>query len=570
MAQLFPLDHCQLESLKLTDTTMVVTLVRIVTTVCCPSCQHASSRIHSRYIRTIADLPWGTYQVCFRLQVRRFFCSNGACSQRIFAEHCGPMLPRSARRTTRLTDQMRLLAFATTAQGAAQLAHQMAIPISPRTILRIQHATPDPPLSAPEQVGIDDWAWKKGRTYGSLCVDLARRVPIDLLPDRETSSIAQWFHTQPSVQVVARDRGTTYIEGITQGAPQATQVADRWHLVKNLGEALEAVLGQYPSALQQAIPEPCDPPAAPSPAARRLPRPPKSRPSTRARAIHRHYQRQVTRRYHDIHGLRANGIPIARIARQVGVSRMTVYRYLHMTAPPPPIQISPRQPSVIESYKPYLIQRWNEGCRNASHMWRELRDQGHTTSLRTIVRYVETLRRDSGTLRKFRAMPAAPLYTLEPSKARPLSARQASYVCLRPSDKRTSWQSAYYARLWGADPALDDALALCQRFLTIVRTRTGHELATWIADAQRNPHASLKGFAGGLQKDSAAVTAGLTLPWSNGQTEAHVQRLKLLKRQMYGQASFALLRTRVLYQQPPIPTRPKGTRRTPESINTHA
>ena len=156
MAQLFPLDHCQLKSLELTDTTLVVTLMRTVTTGCCPHCQQASTRIHSRYVRTIADLPWATYQVCFRLQVRRFVCSSGACPQRIFAERCGTMLPRSARRTTRLTDQVRLLAFATTGQGAARLAHQMAMPISPRTILRIQHATPDPPLPVPEQVGIDD------------------------------------------------------------------------------------------------------------------------------------------------------------------------------------------------------------------------------------------------------------------------------------------------------------------------------------------------------------------------------------------------------------------------------
>ena len=312
------------------------------------------------------------------------------------------------------------------------------------------------------------------------------------------------------------------------------------------------------------MPEPRDPPVAPQPAARHVPRPLKSRPSTRARAIHRRFQRRVTRFYHDIHGLYANRVPIARIARQLGLSRQTVYRYLRMTAPPPPIQIAPRHPSVIDPCKPYLIQRWNAGCRNASQMWRELHEQGHTPNLRTVIRYVETLRRDSGTPRKFRAMPAAPLYSLEPPKVRPLSARQARFICLRQVDKRTPWQSAYYARLWGADPLLDDALGLCQRFLTMVRTRTGHELATWIHDAQHSPHESLKGFAGGLKKDIAAVTAGLTLSWSNGQTEAQVQRLKLLKRQMYGQASFALLRKRVLYRQPPIPVRPKRSPTTAE------
>lgn len=558
MPQLFPFDQCRLAAFELTENHVRITLVQTSSHAACPQCHQASSRIHSRYTRTVADLPWADYQVCFQLHVRRFFCPTTTCPQRIFAERCGPMLPRSARRTTRLTEHVRLLAFATTGQGAARLSHQMALPISPRTILRIQHATPDCPQAAPEQVGIDDWAWKKGRSYGSICVDLARRIPIDLLPDRDSASIARWFQERPTVQVVTRDRGPMYIDGITQGAPQAIQIADRWHLVKNLRETLETVLGQYPAALQQATQSARAVTSTPIARGRRVPPSQKSRPSARARAVHRRYQRRVTRLYHDIHGLLANQVPIARIARQLGINRSTVYHYARMTAPPAPRQIPPRRPSVIAAHKPYVIQRWNEGCRNATQMWRELRDQGHTATLRTITRYVEMLRRDSGRPHKFRSMPAAPIYALEPATSRPLSARQASYLCVRRASKRTPTQTTWYTRLCAADQALEQALRLCERFLVIVRERTGHDLDQWLDDATTSSFAPLKGFATGLQKDYTAVKAGLTMEWSNGQTESHVQRLKLLKRQMYGRASFALLRKRVLYRPPSMLQHPKA------------
>ena len=557
MPQLFPFDQCRLASFEITDSHITITLAQTSSRALCPQCQHSSFRIHSRYMRTVADLPWADYQVCFHLQVRRFFCATTTCAQRIFAERCGPMLPRSARRTTRLTDHLRMLAFATTGQGAARLGHQMAVPISPRTILRIPHTTPDSPHVAPEQVGIDDWAWKKGRSYGSLCVDLARRMPIDLLPDRDSASIARWFQERPTIQVVTRDRGPMYIEGITQGAPQAIQVADRWHLVKNLREALETVLGQYPAALQQATQDVPATPSTPITRGRRVPPPQKSRPSARARAVHRRYQRRVTRLYHDVQGLLRNQVPIARIARQLGINRSTVYHYARMTVPPAPRQIPPRRPSVIAPLQPYLIQRWNDGCRNATQLWRELRDQGHTATLRTITRYLETLRRDSGTSHKFRSMPAAPIYALEPATSRPLSARQASHLCVRRTSKRTPKHAMYYARLCAADPAIEQALRLCERFLVMIRERTGHDLDQWMADTATSGFAPLKGFVMGLQKDYAAVKAGLTVAWSNGQTEAQVQRLKLLKRSMYGRASFALLRKRVLYRVPDIPQRSK-------------
>lgn len=532
----------------MTDHQLRLTLIPTTSDASCPRCHALSTRVHSRYTRTVADLPWADYQVFFSIHVRRFFCSNAACTQRIFAESCGALLPRSARRTARLTDRLRLLAFATTGQDAARIAHHMAIPISPRTLLRIQHATPDPPPAAPEQVGIDDWAWKKGRTYGTICVDLARRCPIDLLPDRDASSVAQWLQQHPTVQVVTRDRGPVFIEGAARGAPQATHVADRWHLMQNLGDALETVFAAYPAELSQAAP----PPSTVPDQRRHLPKPRRTRSSRHGRALHRRYQRRVTARYHAIHRLHAHHLPIARIARRVGVSRKTVYRYLRMATPPAPIRLQPRHPAAIEPYKAYLIERWNAGDRNAAQMWRELRAQGATPSLRTVTRYVETLRHDSGRPRSFRAVPAAPIYQLEPTPAPPLSARQARALCLCHPAKRTAWQTAYYSRLCTGDGMLAETLRLSEQFLVMLRHQTGEHFAGWLEAVHARAHAGLKGFATSLQRDQDAVQASLTLPWSNGQTEAQVQRLKMIKRQMYGRAGFDLLRKRILYRQPPV------------------
>ncbi len=172
--------------------------------------------MHSRYRRTVADLPWADRRLLLHLHVQRFFCDQAHCPKRTFAERFGSALPPYARRTARLTANLPALGFATGGHGASRLAQVLAIPISPRTALRIIHRHHLPDTPAPRVVGLDDWAWKKGRTYGSICVDLERHQPIDLLPDREPTTIAAWLHAHPTIEVVARDRGGAFIGGIAQ------------------------------------------------------------------------------------------------------------------------------------------------------------------------------------------------------------------------------------------------------------------------------------------------------------------------------------------------------------------
>jgi transposase len=411
-----------------------------------------------------------------------------------------------------------------------------------------------PAASAPRVVGLDDWAWKKGRSYGAICVDLERHQPIDLLPDREPATIAAWLQAHPTIEVVARDRGGAFIDGVRQGAPQAIQVADRWHLLKNLGDALEQLFHHQSSVLKQVFAE-LDAQQDPiAPQERTVPTLDGASVSRRNKEASAEWSNRACERYREIHALHAEKIGVTTIARLLNLSRPTVYRYLQMPEPPTPSKIAVRERHVVDPWKPYLVQQWNAGCRNALLLWRDIRDNhGYTHSPRTVARFVEVLRRDSGTPRSFRAVASQSIYAVDAEQKRPLTALQAQQLWQSNPDQRSAWLERYRRALCKRHAGLAHAYTLTQRFCEMVRQREGDKLDDWLTEAHASGVAQLVGFAKGLERDYAAVKAGLTLEWSNGQTEAQVHRLKLLKRQTYGQAGFDLLRKRVLHRDPPVP-----------------
>ena len=457
MAHLIPLECCELESITWGDQHIELHVRTSSPQAACPSCQIVSSHVHSRYRRTIGDLPWADYTVIVRLQTRRFFCRVVTCLQQIFTERFGAAVAPSARRTTRLTTWLQTLVMQATAQGMARAMPGCAVPISARTFVRLMHAVPDPIVAPPTVVGLDDWAWKKGRNYGTIYVDLERHCPIDLLPDREPATIAAWLQRHPSIAAVARDRGHEFIEGITHGAPAATHVADRWHLLKNLGEALEAFFQDQQAALQAAAKALN---AAPQDSASGRPLPTIQGTTTPARAqvTQNHWHSEASTRYYTIHGMAAQRVSVAAIARTVGISRPTVYRYLHMSEPPRYAQIQRTRHSVLDPVKPYVAQRWNEGCRNARQLWQELQDHGSTISLRTVNRFVAALRQESGLRRQtFRQQPAAHHYAKNMTQRRPLTARQAMRVLMTEPDQRKPWHQDYLCHLTDQEPHVAEA-----------------------------------------------------------------------------------------------------------------
>ena len=204
----------------------------------CPACGMQSSGIHSWYQRKLTDLPWQGLSVVLTWRTRKFFCRHKDCKQKIFAERLPKVAASYARRTDRINLALRCIAFACGGEGGCRLADRLGMSISPDSLLREIRRTLIPQHPVPRVLGVDDWAFRKGQTYGTILIDMERGIPIDLLPDRDADTFKQWLQDHPGVEIISRDRGDCYVKGATEGAPQAVQVADRFHLTQNLREAL--------------------------------------------------------------------------------------------------------------------------------------------------------------------------------------------------------------------------------------------------------------------------------------------------------------------------------------------
>jgi DNA-binding NarL/FixJ family response regulator len=313
-----------------TTATQITLQVRSTQTrVPCPLCATPARRIHSMYLRTLADLPWATYCVRLQLRVRKWFCRNRHCRRRIFTERLPTVAAPWARRTLRLTQRLADLGVALGGQAGADLGQCWGLAVSRQTLLHLLRRQPVPSSPTPTVLGVDDFALRKRHTYGTILVDLERRQPVALLPERTAETVAQWLREHPGVEVITRDRSSAYAEGARQGAPAATQVADRFHLLQNLAETLTQVFTTHSTALdavdaavrQRPVPLPDGTVAVPVPP-----------PPTPARAEQQAAQRAAHRqaRYEQVWALHRQGWTTAAIATQVGCSCRTIERYLHM------------------------------------------------------------------------------------------------------------------------------------------------------------------------------------------------------------------------------------------------
>ena len=497
----------------------------------CPDCRTPSRAVHSRYERHLGDLPWQGRPVALHVKARRFRCLDPACARRTFAERLPGVAAVAARRTERLGGLHGHLGLALGGEAGARLAARLAIGTSPDTLLRAARSggvVPRP--STPRVLGIDDWAWRRGHHYGTVLVDLERNKVIELLPDRQAETLAAWLKRHPGVEIVARDRAGAYADGARQGAPDAVQVADRWHLLRNLGDAVHALAERQGSAVRRAAADMADERAAaavPPPA----PRP----PNTAARASQASLARRQAR-YEEAARLHCGGASIRRIAALLGAERKTVRHWLRLGGAPS--WKKPRRGSALDPYVPLLKRRWAEGCRNAAQLWREVAAAGYAGRPGT-VRAWATRRRDG------RATPQARHGTAPttPAAWRPPTGRRVARLLMADPDALGGDERRFVTRLPADAPELADAVGVAKRLRRVLRKESDEPLKDVLAVAENT---TLADFAANLRRDLDAVQAALDTPWTTSPVEGQVNRLKTIKRSMYGRAGFVLLRARVL------------------------
>jgi transposase len=497
----------------------------------CPGCGQTSARVHARYQRRLQDLPLQGRRAMLLVQVRRFCCSNPICPRQTFAEPLGSAAARSARRTERLGGVQRQLGLALGGEAGARLAARLAMPASPDTMLRLVHRAVAPLPPTPRVLAVDDWAWRRGQNYGTILVDLERNAVADLLPDREVATLSAWLRRHSGVAVVARDRAGAYADAARQGAPDAVQVADRWHLLRNLGEALQGGVDRRRGAVRQAaraVSEETGAPAEPVP-----------RPATREERLRADRRDHRRSRYEEMVRLHRLGLPGDAIGRAVGASLPTVYRWLK--AGGQPAHDKPEQPRNVTPHEAFLTRRWAEGCRNGARLWRELRAQGYRGGQRSVVRWTTRQRREEGTgatdaIRAAAAWPAP-------------SSRRCARLLGTPPGRLEAKEQAFLGHLGGVAPDLVRAGELAVAFADLLRERrpdlgsADAALEAWMEAARGS---LLDGFVRGLERDKAAVAAAIATPWGTSPAEGQITRLKAIKRSMYGRAGFHLLRQRVL------------------------
>jgi transposase len=481
----------------------------------CPACSVASQRVHSRYERRLLDGALGGREVVIHLRVRRFFCDNTACPKKIFSEQIGGVTVRYARHSVLARRALEALALALGGRAGQRLGGRLAVQVGRMTLIRLIRAMPEPVAGTPRVLGVDDFSLRRGHRYGTILIDMLSHRPVDVLDDRSADTFAAWLHAHPGVQIICRDRGGSYAEGAARAAPHATQVADRWHLLKNLSEAVEKAVAGHRRCLQ--------PPAAPPPT------PPPTVSAARPPAEGRLTQR-VRARHAEVHQLRAAGLGISTISRQLGLDPKTVRRYANA---PDAEQLlgsaGPRRSGLLEAHTSYLQQRCADGVTGTGQLLDEIRGRGYRGGERTLRRYLIAIR---GT-------PTTP-----PPAPPPPSSRTITSWIMRPPAKLND--TTALAAACDTCPDLATIRDLARGFAELVRTRGGKRLKAWVEQAQRGPIPQISAFANGLHKDWNAVMAGLTTIWSSGAVEGNVNRVKMIKRQMYGRANPDLLRRRIL------------------------
>jgi transposase len=471
------------------------------------------------------------------LVVRRFLCANTECPAKTFAEQVDGLTAKWSRRTNQLTSMLTTIGLALAGRAGARLARRLGLSASRDTLLRLVRAVPDPPVGAVKVLGVDDFAVRRGRKYATVLLDMATHRPIDVLDDREADTLAAWLSAHPGIEIITRDRAGAYAEGARRGAPQATQCADRWHLWQNLGQAVEKTVIAHRACLNESVtattdsgdqtrpvqPDPTDPASSMT----HLTTADGGDRYARLRA-------RTLERYDAVQRLRAQGKGLRTIAKELDIDRKTARRFAAAASPEDIIAATTARAAMLDEFVPHLLARWNAGNTNIAALTAELRELGYRGSINNVYRFLRPYRANRTSTRPAVAPPPKP------------KIRAVTGSIMRDPDTLPVDETQQLTRILACCPELAAARRHVGAFAVMMRDLRGDRLSEWIAEVRADDLPALHSFVTGLEHDFAAVTAGLTLPWSNGPTEGTVNKIKHQKRQCFGRAKLDLLRKRLL------------------------
>lgn len=510
----------------------------------CPLCARSSQRIHSHYTRGLADLPFGDFELTLVLRVCKFFCDNPNCNRRIFTEQVSEIAAPWGRKTVRLVRNLQAIGLALGGAAGARFCSQLGYSACRSTLLNHLQNLSLPVFETPKILGVDDFAFRKGRKYGTILVDLENNRPIALLSDRKAETLADWLIQHPGVKILSRDRSKTYRSGMDEGAPDAIQVADRYHLTNNLGEVLETFLDGYGAALKTAE-EKLRRELAPTGSDTVIVVDRPTATLEKQQKTQDTYQKRLEQHRKLWHLHEENWLQ-KDIAQEVGVSAPTVSRVLgRPKMAETPFRHSTFGVSILDPYKAEILEWWNTGIRQTQILMLLLQKKGYTGSLRTLQRYLSRLCEAQGLPRK-RAQAAKDLPTAIDPQLPPFTARRAAFLILQKESNRDTEDTKRLEYLVAQHPNLAAAVNLADEFLELLRQRQADDFDTWLMKALKSTLKPFQKFAKGLVEDYAAVKASMMLEVSNGPVEGLINRLKMLKRQMYGRAEIELLSKRFI------------------------
>ena len=507
----------------------------------CPICQDRSRSLHSNYLRQLTDLPWHGVAIRIHLNTRKFRCQNEVCRRKVFCERLPKVVKSYGRKTIRLQELFGILAFALGGAAGSKTAREIGLTISGDSLLRRIRQIPPSTVEKVKVLGVDDFAFRRGERYGTILVDLEKRKPIDLLPDREAATLAEWLKKHPEIEIISRDRAGCYAVGAKTGAPQAIQVADRFHLLKNLLDGFERFLSRQHQVIAEVFQKACPPTKKRT--KKQLTKTKLLPSAAKTLVIEQKAARTAARekRFRTVKELHQGGVPILAIARRLKMSRNTVKKFLSVESA---LHRQPNCPrfSPIHRFLPYLQKRWTqEGERSSRKLWKEIKAQGYPGAEATLRHFLQKWREAEESEIKTQAV----IKSSAPGRAP--SIRKIKWLLFGKQEKPLEqWEQIFLQQLCRDLPEIEISQKLVKEFHQMMINRQSEGFKRWLAKARASGIGELVWFANGVEQDRAPVEKAFESEWSQGQTEGQVNRLKFLKRQMYGRANFDLLRARVI------------------------